>query len=117
MPFLVMSDIDKPSNRQHFQRQPANYQPTHRGSVVRGSGWRSCTVEVQRQQAIAFCLDHAIAFSAELFQSRPVKNRNLSPAVLDHAELLQLAGGVCDAFAPHAEHVSDQFLGHCQFVC
>ena len=30
--------------------------------------------------------------------------------------LLELAGGLGDAFAPHAEHVRDEFLGHGQLV-
>ena len=31
-------------------------------------------------------------------------------------EQFQLAGGLRDAFAPHAEHVGDQFLSQGQFV-
>src|SRR6185312_11220027 len=66
---------------------------------------------MQGQQAVGFLLDHGIALAAELFQARPVQHCNVSTLIGDHTELLQLAGGLGDAFAAHAEHVSDELLG------
>jgi hypothetical protein len=40
----------------------------------------------------------------------------MSAVVLDHTELLELAGGVGDAFTSDAEHVGDEFLSHDQLI-
>jgi hypothetical protein len=71
------------------------------------SVWRA-----QRQEAISFLLDHRIALAGEPFQSRPVQYVDVATAVLDYAELLELAGSLCHPFTAYPKHASDQLLGH-----
>ncbi|MNL28984.1 hypothetical protein D3C87_1506540 [compost metagenome] len=40
----------------------------------------------------------------------------MTASIPNEASLLQMAGGLRDAFAPHAQHVGDQLLRHDQFV-
>jgi len=67
-------------------------------------------------RAIDFILDHGITLAAQLLKPGPVQHGDVPVAVFDHPEFLQLTGGLADAFAAHAQHVGDQFLGHGQCV-
>src|ERR1700687_697449 len=69
-----------------------------------------------RQQAVSFFLDHGVTLTPQLPQPWPVQHRNMSAVVMNDAELLHFPGRFGDALTTHAEHVSDQFLGHRQFV-
>ena len=68
------------------------------------------------QQPVCLGLDYQVALAAEPFQAGPVQYRDLPSAVLDDALALQFSGRFGDAFAAHAEHVGDQFLGHGQVI-
>ena len=48
----------------------------------------------RRQQAIAFFLNHGVTLATQLLQLCPVQHRDLPAPVFDHANLLQLAGGI-----------------------
>jgi len=45
-----------------------------------------------------------------------VQHGDVAAAVLDQALILQLAGGGGDAFAAHAKHDRNEFLGHLELV-
>ena len=68
------------------------------------------------EQAIGFRFDHLVALADPRFQSRPVQHRDVATAVINQSRLLQFPGGLRDAFAAHAQHIGDQFLGHDQLI-
>src|SRR6202521_59477 len=69
-----------------------------------------------RQETIELRLDHLVALTGPRLQARAIEHRDLASLVTDQPGVLQLAGGFGNAFAAHAQHVGDQFLGHGEFV-
>jgi hypothetical protein len=76
---------------------------------------RSCARHVQ-QQTVILALSDLVALAGVVFQALAVQYSDVAAAVLDQAFVLQLAGGGGDAFAAHAQHDGDQFLGHFQLI-
>jgi diguanylate cyclase len=76
------------------------------GASVRKPGDERGTVDLLD----ILCL--AVAQSGRTLTAR----RQTLTRVMDHAQPVQLAGGLGDAFAAHAQHVRDQLLGHHQLV-
>ena len=72
--------------------------------------------EARGEQAIGFRFDHLVALADPRFQSRSVQHRDVATAIINLSRFLQFACGLRDAFAAHAEHIGDQFLGHDQLV-
>ena len=86
-------------------------------SLMSGGGTRGPWLDSRvREQAIGFSLDHRVALAAQPFQRGPVQDRDVSAAVVDHPEPLQLADRRSHAFTADAEHVGDEFMGHRQFA-
>ena len=74
--------------------------------------WNRLGEALVDSQPIGFFLNHGIALARELFEPLPVQHRNDPARVGDHAQLLQLAGGVGDTLAAYAQHVRDELLRH-----
>src|SRR5205085_7728472 len=68
------------------------------------------------QQPIEFRLDDLVALAGARLETAAIEHADPSPAVADQPKLLQLPRSLGNAFAAHAEHVGDQFLGHGQLV-
>src|SRR6185437_2300235 len=68
------------------------------------------------KQACKLVSHYFVALAYHAFKARSVEDPNSATAVFDDTCPLQFSGSFRDALAPHAEHVRDQFLGHCQLV-
>ena len=86
------------SRRAHFRA------PSGNGGA---SAWRLGKTE----QAQALVPDHGVALASGALQRRPIADPDATAAVFDDPLQLQLARGVGNALASHAEHVGDHFLG------
>jgi hypothetical protein len=68
------------------------------------------------EQTIILSFDNRIALAYLCFQLEAIEYGNVAAAAMDQSRLLQLSSGLRDAFAAHAQHMSDQFLRHRQLI-
>src|ERR1700676_4042779 len=68
------------------------------------------------QETIELRLYYLVALTGPRLQTRAIEHADPASLVTDQPGVLQLPGGFGDAFAAHAQHVGDQFLGHGEFV-
>jgi hypothetical protein len=71
---------------------------------------------LRTEQTVILPFDDRIALSGLCFQSGSIKYGNVTAAVLNQPRSLQLASGLGDAFATHAQHMRNQFMRHRQLV-
>ncbi len=64
------------------------------------------------QQSIELVFHHAVTLAHGLFQLLAVEDLYATTNVTNSSTILQAAGGHGNAFATHAQHVRDEFLGH-----
>ena len=74
------------------------------------------TLQTTGFNAVDFTFDHDVTLAAQFLEFGSVQNRYVPAFIFDRSELLQLAGGLGDAFTTHAQHVGDQFMGNVQAV-
>ena len=68
------------------------------------------------EQAIELLFDHVVALANPRFQSRSIQHGDVTTVVINQSRSLQFPCRLRDAFAAHAQHIGDQFLGHVQLV-
>ena len=78
--------------------------------------WLLLSRDPRRKQAIVLALDDRVTLARALFESRAIQHRDMPARILDQARFLQAQGAFRNAFAPHPEHIGDQFLRHHEFV-
>src|SRR3546814_4177092 len=76
----------------------------------------SCWLLHIRQQALYLGLDHAITLARAQRQLGAVEHGDVPAPIADATGLLQIAGGLGNAFTAYAEHGGDQLLRHYQFA-
>ena len=64
------------------------------------------------RQTIGFFLHHGVALATQRLKRGSVEHGDLTSRVVDHAELKQSAGGLCDALAAYAQDRGEHLLGH-----
>src|SRR5208282_2802290 len=64
------------------------------------------------KQAVKLQPDDLVALAYTRLQARSIQHGDASPGVGDQPGPLELSRGFGDAFAPHTQHIGDQFLGH-----
>jgi len=73
-------------------------------------------VSAPREQAIMLGFDHSVTLTNVSFQSLPVKNLDVTAHVTNESLVLQARSSMGNTFAPHAQHIRNEFLSHFQFV-
>src|SRR5579859_1469772 len=124
---LGSSWIDSPAANRRLRASggnaPSRRLPIGPSVALRGSGADIGRLEPVTsgpdqtgQKPIEFLLHDLVALAGLLFEARSIQHGDMTAAVPDQAQGLQLAGRVGHAFAAYTEHVGDQLLRHRQLI-